>query len=185
MRVSTVLSIAMFAFAFALRSAAAAELKIGDPAPDFELKGSDGKLYHLGEFKDKQAVVVAWFPRAFTGGCTAECKSMKENSAALHKFDVVYFTASTDDFDASSKSKGNKAFAESLEADYPILSDPEGKTAKDYGVLMGNGQAANRWTFYIGKDGKITAIDKTVKPATSAEDMAAMLKQLGTEERKK
>lgn len=46
----------------------AAELKVGDKAPDFELKGSDGKTYKLSQFKDKQAVVVAWFPKAFTGG---------------------------------------------------------------------------------------------------------------------
>jgi peroxiredoxin Q/BCP len=46
----------------------AAELKVGDPAPGFELKGSDGKTYKLADYKDKQAVVVAWFPKAFTGG---------------------------------------------------------------------------------------------------------------------
>lgn len=46
----------------------AAELKVGDPAPAFELKGSDGKTYKLSDFKDKQAVVIAWFPKAFTGG---------------------------------------------------------------------------------------------------------------------
>ena len=44
------------------------ELKIGDQAPDFELKGSDGKMYKLSDFKDEKAVVVAWFPKAFTGG---------------------------------------------------------------------------------------------------------------------
>jgi thioredoxin-dependent peroxiredoxin len=46
----------------------AAELKVGDKAPEFEMKGSDGKTYKLSQFKDKQAVVVAWFPKAFTGG---------------------------------------------------------------------------------------------------------------------
>ena len=44
------------------------ELKVGDAAPDFELKGSDGKTYQLADFKDKEAVVIAWFPKAFTGG---------------------------------------------------------------------------------------------------------------------
>ena len=44
------------------------ELKVGDLAPDFELKGSDGKVYKLSDFKDQKAVVVAWFPKAFTGG---------------------------------------------------------------------------------------------------------------------
>lgn len=43
-------------------------LKVGDKAPDFELKGSDGKTYKLSEFKDKSAVIVAWYPKALTGG---------------------------------------------------------------------------------------------------------------------
>ncbi len=47
---------------------AAEELKVGDEAPNFTLAGSDGKTYKLSDFKDKQAVVVAWFPKAFTGG---------------------------------------------------------------------------------------------------------------------
>ena len=46
----------------------ASDLKVGDPAPDFKLKGSDGKIYKLAEYKGKQAVVIAWFPKAFTGG---------------------------------------------------------------------------------------------------------------------
>lgn len=46
----------------------AAELKVGDPAPAFELPGSDGKTYKLSDFKGKQAVVIAWYPKAFTGG---------------------------------------------------------------------------------------------------------------------
>ena len=43
-------------------------LDVGDPAPDFELPGSDGNTYHLADYRDKQAVVLAWFPRAFTSG---------------------------------------------------------------------------------------------------------------------
>ncbi|GAB4150848.1 MAG: hypothetical protein Tsb009_25910 [Planctomycetaceae bacterium] len=46
----------------------AADLKAGDVAPAFELKGSDGKTYKLSDFKGKQAVVIAWYPKAFTGG---------------------------------------------------------------------------------------------------------------------
>ena len=49
-------------------SSGGAELKVGMPAPDFSLAGSDGKTYKLSDFKGKQAVVVAWFPKAFTGG---------------------------------------------------------------------------------------------------------------------
>lgn len=54
--------------AFALANIAQAELNVGDPAPDFALKGSDGKTYRLSDFRGKQPVVIAWFPKAFTGG---------------------------------------------------------------------------------------------------------------------
>src|SRR5262249_26461130 len=120
MKLLTYLSVMLFAFALMARAAHAAdELKKGDAAPDFELKGSDGKMYHLKDFKDKKAVVLAWFPKAFTGGCTLECKSMKENGEAIRKFDIVYFTASEDKFEGA---KGNEAFAKSLDVDFPILS---------------------------------------------------------------
>ena len=156
-----------------------AELKVGDPAPDFSLPGSDGKTYKLSDFKGKQAVVVAWFPRAFTGGCTAECKSLAANGDKIRKFDVAYFMASVDPLEGE---KGNKAFAKSEKADFPVLSDETKSVAAAYGVLNPRGMT-NRWTFYIDKDGKIAAIDKAVKPATSAEDMVAKLKELKVPER--
>ena len=55
-------------FALAAAGAMAAELKVGDAAPDFKLQGSDGQTYELADFKGKKPVVVAWFPKAFTGG---------------------------------------------------------------------------------------------------------------------
>ena len=155
-------------------NAVAEELKVGDKAPDFQLAASDGKTYKLSDFAGKQAVVIAWFPAAFTQGCTIECKSLAEHGADIKKYDVAYFMASVDPIEGE---KGNKAFAEAHKADFPLLSDPTKKTAEAYGVLNARGMA-NRWTFYIGKDGRILAIDKTVKPATSAEDMAAKLKEL-------
>jgi len=163
----------------ASRSIAAEGLKVGDPAPDFELVGSDGKTHKLADYKGKQAVVIAWFPKAFTGGCTKECKSMRESGEAIKKYDVAYFTASCDDVET------NKKFAESLGLDYPILSDPTHEAAKAFGVLGPKGNAM-RWTFYIGKDGRIQAIDKDVatRLATSAEDMAAKLGELKTAPRK-
>jgi peroxiredoxin Q/BCP len=77
----------------------------------------------------------------------------------------------------------NKKFAESLKADYPILSDPEKKIAEAYGVLKPEGYAT-RWTFYIGPDGKILAIDKQVKPATAGHDVAVQLETLGIKKSK-
>jgi len=147
------------------------ELKAGDMAPAFKLQASDGKTYNLADFKGKRAVVLAWFPKAFTQGCTIECKSLAENGPSIRKYDVAYFMISVDPLEQ------NVAFAKAQEADFPLLSDATKEIATAYGVLNDRGMA-NRWTFYIGKDGKITAIDKAIKPATSAEDMVAKLKEL-------
>jgi peroxiredoxin Q/BCP len=152
----------------------AEDLKVGDQAPDFTMVGSDGKSYTLSELnKQGKAVVVAWFPRAFTGGCTKECTSFKNDGAKMRDYNVAYFTASNDPADK------NKAFAESLGADYPILSDPDSSVAKKYGVLNEKGTAAQRWTFYISPSGKILAIDKTVKTDTHGADVAGKLGELG------
>jgi thioredoxin-dependent peroxiredoxin len=156
---------------------AAETLKVGDKAPDFTLKGSDGKTYKLSEFKGKKAVVVAWYPKALTGGCTAECKSLKASGEELRKFDVAYFGASVD------KPELNKEFSDKLELDFPLLSDPTMETAKAYGVLNDRNMA-NRWTFYIDKDGKIAAIDQQVKTAAHGTDVAAKLKELGVAQKK-
>ena len=152
------------------------ELKVGDPAPDFTLQASDGKTYKLSDFKNKSAVVVAWFPKAFTQGCTIECKSLAEKGHLIKGYQATYFMASVDAVEDNTK------FGAEYKADFPLLSDPTKKTAEAYGVLNARGMA-NRWTFYVGKDGRIQHIDKAVKPATSAEDMAAKLGELGTAKR--
>jgi peroxiredoxin Q/BCP len=138
------LGLALIGMGVALTGGAAADdedsLRVGDKAPDFTMPGSDGKTYKLSQFRGKKAVVLAWYPKAFTGGCTKECKSFQADSAPLKKLNVAYFTASVDPPDV------NKKFAESLSVDYPILSDPDKSVAKAYGVL-GSRPTAQRWTF--------------------------------------
>ena len=151
-----------------------AQLQVGDMAPDFTLQASDGETYKLVDFRDKQAVVIAWYPRAFTRGCTIECKSLAENGHLVREYEVTYFMASVDPLEE------NTAFAAEQNADFPLLSDPTKVTASAYGVLNQRGMA-NRWTFYIGKSGRILYIDKEVRPRTSAEDMAARLGDLGVD----
>jgi len=174
------LLVALLTLALNLPGMAQAEegLKVGDAAPDFTLPASDGKTYKLSDFKGKKAVVIAWFPRAFTRGCTIECKSLAANSAKLNKFEAAYFMASVDPVDGE---KGNKAFAESENATFPILADSTTRVASAYGVLNERG-VSSRWTFYIDKEGNIAAIDKEVKPATAAEDMMAKLREMGVTE---
>jgi len=188
MKVIAIAVIGVIGLALAGR-ASAGELKVGDPAPDFTLQASDGKTYKLSDFKGKQAVVVAWFPNAFTQGCTIECKSLAENGDKIRKYDVTYFMASVDavedntKFAKATQVKLGENMVDKKEADFPLLSDPTKATATAYGVLNERGMA-NRWTFYIDKNGKIAAIDSAVRPATSAEDMIAKLGELHVATRK-
>lgn len=158
---------------FLVAAVPALAVEVGEPAPQFSLQASDGKTYSLSDFQGKQAVVIAWYPKAFTKGCTIECKSLAENGHLIREYDVTYFMASTDEVE------DNKKFADEQKADFPLLSDPSGAVAEAYGVKMPVLNMAKRVTFYIGKDGNILKIDEVIKPATSAEDMARTLGELG------
>ena len=89
---------------------------------------------------------------------------------------MIYFAASVDTLDENTK------FSAHVEADYPILADPTKATARAYGVL-GMFGVASRWTFYIGLDGRILHIDKSVKVSTAGADVAAQLAALGVAKR--
>lgn len=153
------------------------DLAVGDMAPNFSLQASDGKTYTLADYQGKQVVVLAWFPKAYTKGCTIECKSLAQNGHLIREYDVAYFMASVDPLE------DNKGFAKENAADFPLLSDPNKDTAKAYGVLMPVLGVAKRNTFYIGKDGRILKIDTDITPATSAEDIAKTLGELGVAKR--
>lgn len=94
----------------------------------------------------------------------------------MRRFDVQYFAASVDSPDT------NAEFSASLGIDYPILSDPTKATAQAYGVLGSSG-FAQRWTFFIGLDGRILAIDRRVSAATHGSDIVDKLKALGVQQR--
>ena len=85
----------------------------------------------------------------------------------------MYFAASVD------APETNARFAESLDLDFPILSDPSKSVARAYGVLGASG-FAQRWTFYIGKDGRIAAIDKKVTPGSHGQDIVKQLSNLNS-----
>ena len=85
---------------------------------------------------------------------------------------MAYFTASCDSPEV------NEKFAESLELDYPILSDPGKKVAEAYQVVDEKRAVPFRWTYYIGEDGRILHIDKKVNPRTSGQDVVKRLTAL-------
>jgi peroxiredoxin Q/BCP len=146
-------------------------LEPGDMAPDFELPGSDGRTYRLLDFRGAEAVVLAWFPKAFTSGCTAECRSLADSMDAVDAFQARCFGVSVDRPDAS------RQFAEAMRLPFPVLSDPSRAVARAYGVLGASG-FASRWTFYIGADGRVLDVDRSVDAASHGRRVVSRLREL-------
>ena len=90
---------------------------------------------------------------------------------------MAYFAISVD------PPETNKAFAQALAVDYPLLSDPTKQVATAYGVVDADQPFASRWTFYIGLDGRILYIDKQVSPSVHGKNIAAKLAELGVPKR--
>lgn len=158
--------------------ALAEDLKVGDLAPDWTLPGTDGKDHSLSELIKDGPVVMAWFPKAYTRGCTIECKSIAEKGHLIREYQVSYFMVSVDTVE------DNKGFGDANGADFTLLSDTSTETAKAYGVWNQRGYP-NRFNFYIGTDGKILAIDRNVNVVTAAEDIASRLGELGVTKRER
>jgi peroxiredoxin Q/BCP len=146
-------------------------LNVGDLAPDFALTGSDGSVHRLSDSRGREAVVLAWFPKAFTGGCTIQCEAMGRSAPAIQSFRARHYGVSVDDAVTS------REFAAALGVDFPILSDPDARVARAYGVLGLSG-FASRTTFFIGSDGRILHIDRAVRPLSHGRDIAATLADL-------
>ena len=115
-------------------------------------------------------VVLVWFPRAFTGGCTVQCQSIGAHVDALRASGAMVFGANVD------TPETNRQFAAALGLAFPILSDPSGTTARAYGVLGASG-LPSRWTFYIGADGRVLSIDKAVRVSTNGRDIGRALEE--------
>jgi len=126
------------------------KLRVGDPAPAFALPASTGKTVSLSDFKDKKKVVLAFYPKAFTGGCSKEMSGLRDQKAQFDQAGAQVLGVSLDSVETQTR------FAESLKLPFPLLSDRSGKTATAYGVkgLLW----ANRVTFVIDEKGTISAI---------------------------
>ncbi len=129
-------------------------LKVGDKAPDFTLPSTTGGKVTLSSFHGKDTVVVAFFPAAFTGGCTQE---MHNYQAGLERFKAIgakVYAISTDFTPTLAH------WAKEMNLDFPLLSDHMRTVAKEYGVLIPEMGLANRTTFVVSPAGIIEHIDE-------------------------
>lgn len=124
---------------------------VGELAPDFELKNQFGETVKLSDFRDKKNVVLIFFPKAFTGICTAELCAIRDDKSDFVSDDVVTFGISCDS-DAVLKK-----FAEEENYGYDLLSDywPHGGVAREFGVFLEDKGFATRGTFVIDKGGVV------------------------------
>lgn len=130
------------------------QLKVGDMAPDFTLSSSINKQIKLSDFRGKQGVVVAFFPAAFTGGCTKEMTAYTASMAKFEGMGYQILSISTDNQPTLNH------WSTELGSKFPFLSDFMRKVSADYGVLMPERGIANRATFVVDPSGKIQYIEE-------------------------
>ncbi len=142
-------------------------------APDFELEGSDGKKHNLSEFKGKY-LVLYFYPKDNTPGCTIEAKKFNEKKDEIEKLGATVVGVSKDDL------KSHDKFRSKFNLKFLLLSDPDSEMIKKYeayGKKM-TGFGTIRSTYIIGKDGVILKAYPKVKPLVHTDEVIEYLKGL-------
>ncbi len=125
-------------------------IAVGDKAPEFAGTLADGKQLRLKDFRDRRSVILYFFPKDFTPGCTKEACEFRDRRAEIAGLDAEIVGVS---FDTAEK---HGEFAQAYNLPYPLVSDPDGKIASAYGVSrFGGWLPTKRVTFVIGKDGVV------------------------------
>jgi len=158
-----------------LQTLQAAQPQAGQPAPDFDLTSADGSSVSLAKYHGKW-VVLYFYPKDFTSGCTLEAKNFERDLAKYQNAGAVILGVSVD------SAQSHKDFCTKEGLNFKLLADPGGKTASQYGSTMEYQGAtmAARNTFLINPKGEIAKVYTGVKPAEHSEevlkDLAALQK---------
>ncbi len=145
-------------------------LKKGAKAPDFELKDHDGKVHHLSDYRGKM-VVLYFYPKDFTPGCTAEACNLRDNYEALMEKGLVVLGVSYDN------PQKHKEFKEEYDLPFPLLSDTTKAVAEAYGAKGGltGFMFAKRITYLIDADGKVLHVFEKVNTKSHAQQILEFL----------
>ncbi|MDP4233928.1 MAG: peroxiredoxin [Bacteroidota bacterium] len=136
----------------------------GDTAPDFTAQITDGSHVSLHDYKGKSNVVLYFYPEDMTGGCTIEACNFRDDNAKYKAENTVVLGVSMDPIEM------HKQFTEKDHLNFPLLVDTDRKIIDAYGVPV-NGHHANRWSFLIGKDGKIAHVYHNVNARVHSEEL--------------
>ena len=145
---------------------------VGDEAPDFELRDQHGQPVRLSSYRGQKAVVVMFYPFAFSRVCTGELAEVRDGLPQWQSDDVQLLAVSCDPMFAL------RAFAERDGLEFPLLSDfwPHGAVASSYGVLSPATGAAERSTFIVDRDGVVRWVVHSAIP--EPRDLAEQLRAL-------
>src|SRR5256885_4702274 len=157
-------------------SQAMAAAVMGRSAPEFKLRSSEGKIISLDDFKGKKIVVLYFYPRADTPGCTTEACAFRDALADYDKAKVAVLGISPD------SEKDVTKFARKFHLNFPLLADEDHAVCDKYGVWQEKSMYGKRYwgaartTFVIGRDGKILHIFEKVKPAGHDQEVLDWIK---------
>ena len=146
-------------------------IKEGDKAPEFTLPSSEGKEISLKDYKGKSRIVLYFYPKDDTPGCTVEACEFRDKIKTLEKKDAVVLGVSPDDL------KSHEKFIDKFNLPFILLSDADKEVCKAYGVWIKKSMYGKeymgvaRTTFIIEKDGKVGKIYEKVKPEGHAKEV--------------
>ena len=164
-------------------------LSIGDKVPLFKAKADDGSTWDISKFIGKDYIVIYFFPGAMTSGCTKQACSYRDHQNDLASANTIVVGISGDEIE------NLKLFKQAENLNFPLLSDKNGSVARSFGVPIGEGASIKRtvggiehelvrdisikrWTFIVGKDGKIIYKNDTVNPEKDSEEVLNFLSSL-------
>lgn len=161
-------------FAFTSLGIANDQVAAGDVAPEFELPDQNSQLHSLEDYRD-QWVVLYFYPKNETPGCTTEACEFRDNIFAYRDLNAQILGVSLDDVES------HKSFAENHGLPFPLLADVDGLVSSSYGVKtrMFGMTVAKRQTFIIGPDGTIAKHYEKVDPSAHSKQVLADLETLG------
>ena len=139
--------------------------KVGDPAPLVEGKNQDGKTWKLSRQIGKSVVLLYFYPKDETPGCTREACGFRDSLDELKKQNVEVVGVSFDD------AASHQNFIEKNKLTFPLIADTDGKIADAYGVRTPGKEVARRVSFLIGLDGKILHVTDSAKAEVHLSEM--------------
>ena len=162
-------------------------LAVGDKAPEFKAPADDGSSWNINKFLGRKFIVVYFYPAAMTGGCTKQACSYRDHRDDLQSAGVEVVGVSGD------KIVNLRLFKQAENLNFTLLSDETGAIAKTFGVPLTAGGAikrtvagaehellrgvtAKRWTFVVGKDGKIIYRNDAVNAETDTDEVLSFIK---------